>query len=281
MGDERMKQNPFSLYDFLGYLVPGAVFLCAVVVLRRIAQQPVSWSALLVPFDVLGKVQFFVPLVLLAYVVGHLLSFISSITVERYAIWTLGYPSRYLLGNRPGRFLCPLKARKARAAIRIFTAVLLAPASGIEGIAAWLGFRPLYAKPLDPLLRHCIKQKVNGFASTMYDLSGLPLAKPDEERDFFRLVYHYALENAPAHVPKMQNYVALYGFTRTLVLEGVLLFWLAVTGSVFGLVPWRVGTSLAVMSALGAFVLYIDFIKFYRKFSLEATMALLAVWKGK
>lgn len=39
---------------------------------------------------------------------------------------------------------------------------------------------------------------------------------------------YYAVENAPNHFSKMQNYVALYGFFRTLTPIAVLLFWVIV-----------------------------------------------------
>lgn len=100
--------------------------------------------------------------------------------------------------------------------------------------------------------------------------------KPHESDavDFFRYAYHYAVENAPNHYPKMQNYVALYGLLRTLSLISLLLFWIVFvhaftrTLTAWGIVFWVTAVSLLT------YVLFMAFQKFYRRFSLEALMAL-------
>ena len=273
-----MKQNPFSLYDFLGYLIPGVAFLIGVVLLRRIGQDPETWTALLAPINVLGKVELFVPLVIVAYVLGHFLSYLSSITVEKYSIWTLGYPSQYLLALPVVPFLAPPKSVKPRRAVRILVAGLLAPLSLLEVVCYWLGFRKLYAKPLDQFLVRFIVEQVNLFGKQQYAHIPAPKTSLGEDQDFFRIVYHYTVEHAPAHAPKMQNYVALYGFARTLTLEAVTFFWLSVFFFLVGRYPAQVFVGLAASSAFASLLLYLDFNKFYRKFSLESFMALLATW---
>ena len=274
-----MKQNPFSLYDFLGYLVPGAVFLLGLVLLRRIGQDPQTWAALLTPIAALGRVELFIPLIILAYVTGHFLSYLSSITVEKYSIWTLGYPSRYLLGGKPRPFWKPPETVRPRRAVRVVVAVLLAPLSLLELVTHWLGFRPLYAKPLDKFLIACIGTQVNIFGRVRYAHIKAPASSPGEEQDFFRIVYHFAVESAPAHVPKMQNYVALYGFARTITLEAVVFFWLSLFFLVSGWYSLPVFLATGGTVTLASLFFYFDFNKFYRKFSLEAFMALLATWQ--
>ncbi len=274
-----MKQNPFSLYDFLGYLVPGAVFLLGIVLLRRIGQGPETWTAFLTPINTLGRVELFIPLIILAYITGHVLSYMSSITVEKYSIWTLGYPSQYLLGRKAAPFWSPPETVRPRRAVRFLVGTLLAPLSLLEMLTHWLGFRPLYAKPLDKFLITCIMTHVNMFGRSRYGHIQVPETSPDGDHDYFRVVYHYAVENAQAHVPKMQNYVALYGFARTITLEAVVFVWLALVFLVTG----RYASSMFVVTAgglaLGSLFFYFDFNKFYRKFTLEAFMALLVSWQ--
>jgi len=274
-----MKQNPFSLYDFLGYFIPGAVFLLGIVVLRRLGQQPGSWTALLAPISLLGKVELFVPLAVLAYVIGHSLSYLSSITVEKYSVWTLGYPSRYLLSLQPAPFFKPPKAVRPRRVVRLLVAIALSPLTLLELACHWFGFRPLYAKPLDAALLECVKRQVVAFGAARVGRLETVLPQQGEERDIFRLVYHYTVENAPAHVPKMQNYVALYGFARTLSFEAVIFFWVALAFYIGGRYTLPQFILIGLSSALAALFLYLDFNKFYRKFSLESFMALLTVWK--
>lgn len=94
--------------------------------------------------------------------------------------------------------------------------------------------------------------------------------------DFFRFIYHYTVENAPNHFPKMQNYVAIYGFLRTITFI-LVLFFLALVIHV-GYFPLSVKTLvwLAFTVAI-TFSFYLAFVKFYRRFSLEVLMALAAI----
>jgi hypothetical protein len=116
------------------------------------------------------------------------------------------------------------------------------------------------------------------------DHSGLqnpPRTLEMEKTDFFRFIYHYAVERAPNHLPKMQNYVAIYGFLRTITLISVFFFW----GTIWHIAQlecfhWAfVGISVGV--SFLSFIFYMSFIKFYRRFSLEAFMALSAVYEVK
>jgi len=81
------KQNPFSLYDFLGYFVPGALFLYGLyfaLALHSRTQAVFSSLSDLVDFS---RIELYLPFILSAYLVGHILSFMSSIIVERYSVW--------------------------------------------------------------------------------------------------------------------------------------------------------------------------------------------------
>jgi len=46
----------------------------------------------------------------------------------------------------------------------------------------------------------------------------LSLSPIDENKDIHRVIMHYCYENYKNHVPKYDNYVALYGFLRSLSL---------------------------------------------------------------
>ncbi|MEW5749011.1 MAG: hypothetical protein AB1793_09560, partial [Candidatus Thermoplasmatota archaeon] len=242
---------------------------------------PASISGLIAPIAILGKVEFFVPLVLVAYVIGHFLSYLSSITVEKYSVWTLGYPSRYLLGHTPPGYFSPAETAEPRRVVRFVVALLLLPLVLTELVLNWFSFRPLYAKPIDPTLRRRIGDCLRSFDNDHGLSLGDNITPDGEERDNFRLVYHFALEHAQAHVPKMQNFVALYGFTRTLALEAVIFAWGAAYWTWTGQLCRGEGSAIAVAAAVTAAVFYLDFNKFYRKFSLEAFMAFVTVWNAE
>lgn len=221
------------------------------------------------------KPEIYVPFVLLAYTIGHLISFISSITVERYSIWALGYPSKYLLGLPHGGYYKTEKKRGIRIIMRTIVAVLLIPIVLMDWLlGAMAGLRDLYAKELDTLLIEVLKQKIRRLMKEHSEIKNPSDYGNASEHDFFRFAYHYAVENAPNHVPKMQNYVALYGFLRTLTLLSVVVFWGLVLHTIQGTIPLTQGCEFLIMSTAVSYVLFMAFVKFYRRFSLEALMAL-------
>lgn len=277
-----LKQNPFSFYDFLGYLIPGAVSLYgALLIIGHLSptDTAVGFVTTKLSFE---KAEIYIPFVLLAYIVGHFLSFVSSITVERYSIWAHGYPSKYLLGIPSKGYLAIEENKTLRRVMRVGVFVALAPVSALDWLlGAKAGMRDLYAKPLDQLLIDVLRRRIE----CLIDRHALVVNKESHGKarqlDFFRYAYHYAIENAPHHVPKMQNYVALYGFLRTLTLISLVLFWIIV---------WHVSASgmsclaatLSILSAsLLAYLLFMGFVKFYRRFSLEALMAMAVTYECK
>jgi hypothetical protein len=146
-------------------------------------------------------------------------------------------------------------------------------------IGHWCKFRELYAKPLDELLRDIIRNKLSALLTQHAGLKNLPQNTPPSNSDFFRYAYHYAVENAPNHLPKMQNYVALYGFLRTLTLISVIFFWSIFWYLCTGKLSLCIAFEWLIFSSLLSYVLYMSFVKFYRRFSLEALMALATTFK--
>jgi len=94
--------------------------------------------------------------------------------------------------------------------------------------------------------------------------------------DLFRLAYHYSYDHSSNHQPKIQNYVALYGFCRNVCLVFLIFFWVALctlsiniwsgNNSHFNLI-----STLAML--LMTYIFYCGFVKFYRRFTLEVFMA--------
>lgn len=274
------KQNPFSFYDFLGYLIPGAIFLYGVLLVVGHLSPNITALDFVTTKLSFDKAEIYIPFVLVAYIVGHFLSFVSSITVERYSIWAHGYPSKYLLGIQRKGYLDIDKNINLRRVIRIGVFVVLAPISIFDLLlGAKAGMRDLYAKPLDNLLVEVLRRRIECLIDRHAQVANRESHGKAESLDFFRYAYHYAIENAPNHVQKMQNYVALYGFLRTLTLISLVLFWIVV---------WHVSVSnmsclavtLSISSAsLLAYLLFMGFVRFYRRFSLEALMAMAVTYR--
>lgn len=279
------KQNPFSLYDFLGYLIPGAIFLYISTLLAIHFQGETTFDKLMVDLK-LNKIEIYIPFVLLAYVAGHFLSFISSITIERYVIWAYDYPSRFILNLQCNSYWSPKHKREK--AVRLFVGLLLFPIPILDLIfGRGLYLRNQFSKRLDDILTEIIKTKVISLIQEQGEYTNYNSTSLDRDHDFFRYVYHYVVQNSQSHLPKMQNYVALYGFLRTITLILIILTWVFLIQMAHQLsIKYILGCDIETVtfSALTFFSIasyfgYMAFMKFYRRFSLEALMALSVVYK--
>ncbi len=279
------KPNPFSIYDFLGYFTPGATALYIlnfyVYPTDSILEPVLSSVAKAITLENPASL---IPFALLAYLLGHLISFISSITVERYYLWVFGYPSkellrRVLLQELP-EFFKNTESPRQHLVVASTVALILLPVSLLDWLLRVpLHLGPVFEKKLDKLLAALIHKKMS---SLLIDVGAIEdpnkHGKP-VEHDFFRFVYHFAVENAPAHLPKMQNYVALYGLLRAMSLLGVVVFWWAL----FSAGEWAHDplhlTLVLVSISLVSYIFFLGFMKFYRRFTLEAFMAMAVSFK--
>lgn len=107
-----MNQNPFSFYDFLGYLIPGGFFILLI-----------YFCGLIFDLDILidlrellrGQSQIFgilnyASIVIITYIAGHFISITSAFFIEKYMNKKLGYPSIYLFNKLTGtseKVCCP------------------------------------------------------------------------------------------------------------------------------------------------------------------------------
>lgn len=266
-----LKQNPFSLYDFLGYLIPGLLFLFGVWGLSNHLATPThTFAQLLNSIDDLGTTSY-IAITLIAYVCGHLLSYCSSMTIERYSEWTLGFPSKFLLSDMKKRYFDIEGKNEIHYFIRCLMFILLLPISIFDIIfGKFFSLRDSYAKKVEEPLLLLINNKLTA------NLNKASVFSVHSNDKFFRYFYHFAVEHCKAHLPKMQNYVALFGFMRTLTLLSVILFWV-----VFYKAYLFYGFSnhlIYIIATLASvsIICYLGFVKFYRRFTLEVFMAISA-----
>jgi hypothetical protein len=270
-----MKQNPFSLYDFLGYFIPGALVLYLIMIIEHLKK--VNSFDITDIFECVSNpsVNQALLFIILSYVAGHFLSYISSITIEQYANWKYDYPSKYLLGLSDRKYW---KGAKSFHSVfwRAILLVFLAPMVILDFILGRLfGFKVFFHKTLDPDIIKLVIIKTN----TLMDQLGLNKENgcksgDGNKQDFYRIIYHYIYENSRNHQSKLNNYVALYGFLRTITLLLMILFWYLIlhiglfskfsSGSIW----------LLVLLTLVNYVFFMGFMKFYRRYTLEGLMVL-------
>lgn len=273
-----IKQNPFSVYDFLGYLIPGSVLLYAYMTIDYLKNtQTFSLDSFIdnfSSFEIEG-VFFFI---ILSYILGHLISFASSITIEKYANWKYSYPSKYLLDiEHKGYWKSANNWKDKRC--RIFMVFLLFPCVIYDFVfGQFLGFKRFYTSPLDSFLKDFIFFKLN----CLVDKLGISKMEEYEKYkkgkgnnyDFHRIATHYAYENSKNHQQKMSNYVALYGFLRALCLIfNLLAIYFLIR--VFLYLEFNVINILIVLILSGfSYLSFMAFMKFYRRYSLEGLMVI-------
>lgn len=276
---DKIHKSPFSLYDFLGYFIPGALF----------------WYLFVIVFDIdnvkLSNLDFFkelpafdqsVAFIIVSYVLGHAINYLSSLSIERYSIWSIGYPSRYIFGDLPESYFKKLKNkedRKEKISHRIsmiWRTILMIAIFPLYitdlVIGKMWGFRRYYTNPLDSTLKMLIKKRIDQFKiKHKYNFDG----ESNGEEDFFRPIWHYYYENFEAHAVKLDNYVALYGFTRTMSLIFCIYCWLIAISIFFHVSSWSNNVISIALSMGLSYVFYLAFVKFYRRFTLEGFMCLV------
>ncbi|MEZ4841750.1 MAG: hypothetical protein R2821_09665 [Flavobacteriaceae bacterium] len=290
-----IKQNPFSLYDFLGYLIPGATLIYIYLIIDFINEKGnFELESFLKNIGDFEYEEFFI-FVVIAYTLGHLLSFISSVTIERYGNWKYGYPSKYLLDLKKKNYFEKTQRKeneteedkkkrnnnKIRNRWRFVIGFFLFPMVLLDFlIGNIIGISKSYEKGLDEFLKKSITIKVSKL------LFKLKLTEQDNRDnfnpnniDFHRIVTHYAFENCKEHQFRMVNYVALYGFLRNLALIFIILFWIYFLLGLKSIncnleINW-VLFKILIGLAIASFISFMAFMKFYRRYTLEGLMLIV------
>lgn len=294
------EKNPFSLYDFLGYFFPGCLALFIIFTICKTNEiycdfVPSDYVNTFMDFlrgtEKLDLLRILLPFIVIAYVLGHLISYLSSLIVEYFTNWTFGYPSKFLLHtdeqSSRSKFWKISSINKKEHCVkmgaRIFICLILFP------VTTLILYGRSVSKPLvnfitrsqDSYTVNCIEKKLYALASK------INIDKPPINLDFdyHRIVMHYVYLHYPACQKKVDNYVALYGFLRctTLILclfTDFIIFMgiISILHAIFDgciCISWS-SIILIVCLWISSIVSYLGYVKFYRRFTLENYMTLLA-----
>lgn len=270
------KTPQLSAYDLLGYLVPGLSLIALVdlSIAYHLHLVRLDYGAILAHYkDVPWNSA--IPLLLLAYYLGHVVSFMSSYTVERHAQWLYGQPSKLLLGEQRGKYFSP--PLNFNHPIQLAIAIFVLPVSLLEFIARFLGIDGNYFKPFDKLVLDMVnKAYADLFSRSSIDFDKYP-ARDFRTYDYERLGLHYALESAPAHLYSMRNYIVLYGFLRAMSFILIMVTWVSLFHCLRNTTFLN---SILVYVALSSFtfVSYAAYLKFWFRYHRESLMAVTAVF---
>ncbi|MXG71443.1 hypothetical protein GRW77_08935 [Escherichia coli] len=270
-----MNQNPFSIYDFLGYLIPGGLFLyllyfCGITldwdVIIQLKKTAIAQESSL---SLLG----YSSIVILAYIIGHAIAICSAFLVEKYMNDTLQYPSIYLFWELNNDFEDEVKEGRGRKIKYFIIKTILCPIWLLDKITS----NKLYSRELTNELATPLWEKLTDSYQKIFsvDLNKLKTSYA-LQGDLFRLAYHYSYEHSSNHQPKIQNYVALYGFCRNVCLVFLVFFWIALSTLIINSMAGNTShfnVTATLVMLLMTYIFYCGFVKFYRRFSLEVFMA--------
>ncbi len=268
-----MKQNPFSFYDFLGYMLPGAALLYIVAFVFGVDEIAAKFSLEDTSNSTASQLLSFIPAVIFSYLLGHVLAIGSSALIEAFTNYSNGYPSEFLFNVKPKAYLSSDTSNGQCG--RVVLWFLILPISVFKlvlkdtlKIKMFNQAKPLPKQLRDAAFKKCIvilREDIKVDTTQMNLEHGI-------DGDYLRLLYHFIFENSERHSGKLQNYVALYGLTRNVSFVFIVLFWGAVY-SYFFASKLNIGLLHIFSFATLAYVFYIGFVKFYRRYSLEAVMA--------
>ncbi|WP_147676146.1 hypothetical protein [Algibacter pacificus] len=274
-----IKQNPFSVYDFLGYLIPGSLVIYSYLIIDYLKNTDSFNSSEFIENFSNVKLEGVFFFVIISYTIGHLISYASSVTIEKYANWRYSYPSKYLLNIEHKGYW--KSSRNWKDVLwRIVMIIVLFPCVLFDWIfGQLLGFKRFYKKSLDEFLQDMVVSKAN----RLIDQLGLEKLENPEKYDdgkgnnfdFHRIITHYAYENSKQHQAKMSNYVALYGFLRTLSFIFSLLstyFFIRVVC----FLDFNLNNCIILFILTGiSYLSFMAFMKFYRRYTLEGLMIIV------
>lgn len=285
-----MDKNPFSLYDFLGYLFPGMVTLMLIVCLVHLHKTygqsiPIDsyfrikeFATAIEENKVLPWLENTVLVVVIAYIAGHITAYLSSRTIEYFSNAVLGYPSYYLLHDDKRYNIISefFQGAKEWDICKIFyRIVVLVSLFPIVVFMISKALRKFISRPLDDYVINSIQTKLRELSVTL----NLNVPDVNSKADYHRIVMHYVYLNIPQSQRKADNYVAIYGFLRALTLIACLFFDYLFISKVstinFSLQIDRQAIWILLLVFLLTNILYMGFVKFYRRFTLENYMALL------
>ena len=269
----KIEQNPFSLYDFFGYFIPGALLMFLLYLIPKLDYSMGFFDY--IDQITIGGFEAYLPFIIISYIVGHLQSFLSSYTIERFCLWRYSYPFRFLMGFEHDGYL-NFKCHSASAIFkRILLWIIVFPVSIWDTIfGKILKLNYLHNKKFSDQTKLIIKNKLS---ILVLKEVGAEIDVNIEDRDNFALIYHYTLEKTKNHKEKFINYVSLYGFSRSVAFILLTAFWYSLYFNLFNNNWSLINGFYLVFLSITAYLFYLNFCKFYRRYSIEVIMTFITM----
>lgn len=312
-----LVKHPLSLYDFMGYFIPGLYTTWLIFTLDYIHFYSKDLEHKTGLINLIGLHTFFTHgklnqldhfivlssvYVIFAFIIGQLLSILSNIIIEElpyidsrrhYFANALGEKE---VDKRVGLYILPFKwcdFFKAPIVDMLFLAtkvitnviiwllplqifllpflLLLSPARTEEDIKMKLSYLDNFFG-LQPLSEVGSKVAIGNIRGILLKNFKVAYRKKDCT-SYFHYIYHYALEKCDSHLIKFNNYVALYGFMRNMLMGNIILFYFSVWAWHFGSATINLVILFGILNVL---YLY-GYLKFIRRYTEEIIFAACAI----
>lgn len=300
----RVERLPFTVYDVIGYLVPGtfALWIGFVFAKKLNSNATIDANTLNIVGSSSESIYFSLFIfIIAAYAVGHLVGLMSSITVEKIAVEYFGYPSKFLtiLGEEKLSNEDKCRAIIAENMVssgfhrkRVFLAKIFC-------WPIWISVRLLISTGLFTIFMKPLSAHISAKLKSRLEILHLD-AGPFERCGWWKSAEFHVINNIPNAFSRMYNYLTIFGFFRNfsfifIVISSMYLikfssaFWpsfnfiSSLSGETLGLshFEWEISANLnwnlliaSIVSSGIAALFFLGFLKFYRRYSEEAILAL-------
>jgi hypothetical protein len=291
----RVERLPFTVYDVLGYLVPGtfALWVAFVFVKKMNTKAILTSNALNIVGPGSEGVYFALFIFLIAaYATGHLVGLLSSISVEKLAVEYFGYPSRFLTANSEKEFSLIIASNMQNYSfkrIRVKFAKLFC-------WPIWIFIKLLIFTELYTIFMKLLNNNI--VSKFKFRLKSLEIeAGKFDDFEWWKGVEFYIINNIPHAFTRMYNYLTIFGFCRNFSFIFIVISNLYAAKFIckifptydglvthegrFGQWHWEIQANwdwslliASLGSGLIASLFFLGFLKFYRRYSEEAILAL-------
>lgn len=295
-GSVRVERMPFTVYDIVGYLAPGFITLYGALIFIDPTSNSIISESLhfeeVFHSSALQQVTTAIAILILSYLCGHIVSFLSSITVERLLVIWQGYPSGWafraylgaswwdlVLASIPQE-LTQKKKQDSFSSIREAQNFLSFLLLHIFLLPLILGF---LASALVGARRSVIKAVPSALIRESLfcsDKMGCPIQSDQINKenvgDWFKWISAHVTNTNNVAFLRMYNYLTIYGFLRAMVfiLNGA--SWLTFISAYPSQLP-SMSTAAFIVPAIcaaTATVCFLEYIKFYRRYTEESISAI-------
>lgn len=283
----KLDKLPFTTYDIIGYLTPGIFSIWLTSYLFPNINSTERITSFFHEADAIPE-QVIVSLSCLAifYTIGHIISLVSSLLIERFLLFYFGYPSKFFvlenkINNATVRNIVKHNIQKNwRTPNFFFTTIMLFPIFPYLIICYIIGAHGYYVKRLD-------RSAADILISRFKKITRKNIQRNIEENDanWFRVVEYTVYRENPLSTSKMYNYVVMYGFLRSICLILITVTWYCLIKAIFMIVTvypadWNLASLYeCLIFSLITFFVFVGFAKFFRRYSEEAIWAFIAEYQ--